>query len=188
MSGWRSSSRSRSPSGLLPPGSPSLPGLHHPGAGPASAAGSICGRTGEDETPGGSSCSSGHQNLCWCLQVKLRLCSASETRTEVQKSLQTLHPRFQRLQEPDSYTVTHQHTEDTISDFICSGRKVSPVEESRGTPPSHTCHVSFPPPGGAVTDTPPAADRVSQRKFQELPGSQLDVGASVHLPEVPRLP
>lgn len=137
MSGWRSSSRSRSPAGLLPPGPPTLPGLRHPGAGPASAAGSICGRTGEDEAPGGSSRSSGRQNLCWCLQVKLRLCSASETRTEVQKSLQTLHPRFQRLQEPDSYTVTHQHTEepgpaDTISDFICSGRKVSPDEESRG--------------------------------------------------------
>lgn len=138
------------------------------------------------ETPGRSSCSSGHQNLCWCLQVKLRLCSASETRTEVQKSLQTLHPRFQRLQEPDSYTVTRQHTEepgsaDTISDFICSGRKVSPVEESRGTPPSHTCPVSFPPPGGAVTDTPPAVDGVSQRKSQELPGSQLDVDASACL-------
>ncbi|NP_001027872.1 nicotinate phosphoribosyltransferase [Takifugu rubripes] len=40
-------------------------------------------------------------------QVTARLCSATETRTEVQTALKTLHPRHQRLQEPDSYTVIH---------------------------------------------------------------------------------
>lgn len=45
------------------------------------------------------------------LQVTARLCSATETRTEVQTALKTLHPRHQRLQEPDSYTVSHVHTE-----------------------------------------------------------------------------
>ncbi|XP_040896140.1 nicotinate phosphoribosyltransferase isoform X1 [Toxotes jaculatrix] len=38
-------------------------------------------------------------------QVTHRLCSAAETRAKVQGSLQTLHPRHKRLQEPDSYTV-----------------------------------------------------------------------------------
>ncbi|CAF95247.1 unnamed protein product, partial [Tetraodon nigroviridis] len=38
-------------------------------------------------------------------QVTRRLSSATETRTEVQNSLQTLHPRYKRLQEPDCYTV-----------------------------------------------------------------------------------
>lgn len=45
------------------------------------------------------------------LQVTARLCSATETRTEVQNSLKTLHPQHKRLQEPDPYTVTHLHTE-----------------------------------------------------------------------------
>uniref|UniRef100_A0A3Q3X244 Nicotinate phosphoribosyltransferase n=1 Tax=Mola mola TaxID=94237 RepID=A0A3Q3X244_MOLML len=38
-------------------------------------------------------------------QVTHPLCSAAETRVKVQSSLQTLHPRHKRLQEPDSYTV-----------------------------------------------------------------------------------
>ncbi|XP_041862657.1 nicotinate phosphoribosyltransferase isoform X3 [Melanotaenia boesemani] len=38
-------------------------------------------------------------------QVTQPLCSAAETRTKVQSSLQTLNPRHKRLQEPDSYTV-----------------------------------------------------------------------------------
>ncbi|XP_031138165.1 nicotinate phosphoribosyltransferase isoform X1 [Sander lucioperca] len=38
-------------------------------------------------------------------QVTHPLCSAAETRAKVQSSLQTLHPRHKRLQEPDSYTV-----------------------------------------------------------------------------------
>ncbi|XP_069009034.1 nicotinate phosphoribosyltransferase isoform X2 [Embiotoca jacksoni] len=38
-------------------------------------------------------------------QVTQPLCSAAETRAKVQSSLQTLHPRHKRLQEPDSYTV-----------------------------------------------------------------------------------
>ncbi|TDH08927.1 hypothetical protein EPR50_G00102940 [Perca flavescens] len=38
-------------------------------------------------------------------QVTHPLCSAAETRAKVQGSLQTLHPRHKRLQEPDSYTV-----------------------------------------------------------------------------------
>ncbi|XP_045906675.1 nicotinate phosphoribosyltransferase [Micropterus dolomieu] len=38
-------------------------------------------------------------------QVTHPLCSAAETRAKVQVSLQTLHPRHKRLQEPDSYTV-----------------------------------------------------------------------------------
>ncbi|KAM9364655.1 nicotinate phosphoribosyltransferase isoform 2-T2 [Pholidichthys leucotaenia] len=38
-------------------------------------------------------------------QVAQALCSTSETRAKVQRSLQTLHPRHKRLQEPDSYTV-----------------------------------------------------------------------------------
>uniref|UniRef100_A0A3B3TKH9 Nicotinate phosphoribosyltransferase n=1 Tax=Poecilia latipinna TaxID=48699 RepID=A0A3B3TKH9_9TELE len=38
-------------------------------------------------------------------QVTEPLCSAAETRAKVQSSLQTLHPRHKRLQEPDSYTV-----------------------------------------------------------------------------------
>ncbi|KAM4574722.1 nicotinate phosphoribosyltransferase [Fundulus diaphanus] len=38
-------------------------------------------------------------------QVKEPLCSAAETRAKVQSSLQTLHPRHKRLQEPDSYMV-----------------------------------------------------------------------------------
>ncbi|XP_047444085.1 nicotinate phosphoribosyltransferase [Mugil cephalus] len=38
-------------------------------------------------------------------QITQPLCSAVETRAEVQASLQTLHPRHKRLQEPDSYTV-----------------------------------------------------------------------------------
>lgn len=33
------------------------------------------------------------------------LCSAAETRAKVQSSLQTIHPRHKKLQEPDSYTV-----------------------------------------------------------------------------------
>ncbi|XP_028260432.1 nicotinate phosphoribosyltransferase isoform X2 [Parambassis ranga] len=38
-------------------------------------------------------------------QVTQPLCSAAETRAKVQVSLQTLHPRHKKLQEPDSYTV-----------------------------------------------------------------------------------
>ncbi|XP_059197030.1 nicotinate phosphoribosyltransferase isoform X2 [Centropristis striata] len=38
-------------------------------------------------------------------EVTHPLCSAAETRAKVQSSLQTLHPRHKRLQEPDSYTV-----------------------------------------------------------------------------------
>ncbi|XP_034736403.1 nicotinate phosphoribosyltransferase [Etheostoma cragini] len=38
-------------------------------------------------------------------QVTHPLCSAAETRAKVQSSLQTLHPRHKRLQEPDSYPV-----------------------------------------------------------------------------------
>ncbi|XP_068581191.1 nicotinate phosphoribosyltransferase isoform X2 [Cebidichthys violaceus] len=38
-------------------------------------------------------------------QVTHPLSSAAETRVKVQSSLQTLHPRHKRLQEPDSYTV-----------------------------------------------------------------------------------
>ncbi|XP_023146418.2 LOW QUALITY PROTEIN: nicotinate phosphoribosyltransferase [Amphiprion ocellaris] len=38
-------------------------------------------------------------------QVTQPLCSTAETRAKVQSSLQTLHPRHKRLQEPDSYTV-----------------------------------------------------------------------------------
>ncbi|XP_032381274.1 nicotinate phosphoribosyltransferase isoform X2 [Etheostoma spectabile] len=38
-------------------------------------------------------------------QVTHPLCSAAETKAKVQSSLQTLHPRHKRLQEPDSYTV-----------------------------------------------------------------------------------
>ncbi|XP_026178783.1 nicotinate phosphoribosyltransferase isoform X2 [Mastacembelus armatus] len=38
-------------------------------------------------------------------QVTQRLCSTAETRAKVQTSLQTLHPRHKRLQEPDTYTV-----------------------------------------------------------------------------------
>ncbi|XP_010788223.1 nicotinate phosphoribosyltransferase-like [Notothenia coriiceps] len=38
-------------------------------------------------------------------QVTQPLCSATETRAKVQSSLQTLHSRHKRLQEPDSYTV-----------------------------------------------------------------------------------
>ncbi|KAM4740073.1 nicotinate phosphoribosyltransferase isoform 2-T2 [Anableps anableps] len=38
-------------------------------------------------------------------EVTEPLCSAAETRAKVQSSLQTLHPRHKRLQEPDSYTV-----------------------------------------------------------------------------------
>uniref|UniRef100_H3CL58 nicotinate phosphoribosyltransferase n=1 Tax=Tetraodon nigroviridis TaxID=99883 RepID=H3CL58_TETNG len=41
-------------------------------------------------------------------QVTRRLSSATETRTEVQNSLQTLHPRYKRLQEPDCYTALHE--------------------------------------------------------------------------------
>ncbi|KAM7012219.1 nicotinate phosphoribosyltransferase isoform 2-T2 [Tautogolabrus adspersus] len=38
-------------------------------------------------------------------QVTHPPCSAAETRAKVQSSLQTLHPRHKKLQEPDSYTV-----------------------------------------------------------------------------------
>ncbi|XP_060934845.1 nicotinate phosphoribosyltransferase [Limanda limanda] len=38
-------------------------------------------------------------------QVTHPPCSAAETRAKVHSSLQTLHPRHKRLQEPDSYTV-----------------------------------------------------------------------------------
>nr|XP_046248082.1 nicotinate phosphoribosyltransferase isoform X2 [Scatophagus argus] len=38
-------------------------------------------------------------------QIAHPLCSAAETRAKVQSSLQTLHPRHKRLQEPHSYTV-----------------------------------------------------------------------------------
>ncbi|XP_037625103.1 nicotinate phosphoribosyltransferase [Sebastes umbrosus] len=38
-------------------------------------------------------------------QVTHPLCSAAETRAKVQSSLQTLHHRHKRLQEPESYTV-----------------------------------------------------------------------------------
>lgn len=38
-------------------------------------------------------------------QVRYPLCSAKETRAKVQSSLQTLHPRHKKLQDPDSYTV-----------------------------------------------------------------------------------
>ncbi|XP_029285039.1 nicotinate phosphoribosyltransferase [Cottoperca gobio] len=38
-------------------------------------------------------------------QVAHPLCSAAETRAKVQSSLQTLHPRHKKLQEPDCYTV-----------------------------------------------------------------------------------
>lgn len=38
-------------------------------------------------------------------QVTHPLCSAAESRAKVQSSLQNLHPRHKRLQEPDSYTV-----------------------------------------------------------------------------------
>ncbi|XP_074523797.1 nicotinate phosphoribosyltransferase isoform X2 [Halichoeres trimaculatus] len=38
-------------------------------------------------------------------QVTHPLCSAAETRAKVQSSVQTLHPRHKRLQDPDSYTV-----------------------------------------------------------------------------------
>ncbi|XP_070687921.1 nicotinate phosphoribosyltransferase isoform X2 [Pempheris klunzingeri] len=38
-------------------------------------------------------------------QVTHPLCSAAETRAKVQGSLQTLHPRHKRLQEPESYSV-----------------------------------------------------------------------------------
>lgn len=41
-----------------------------------------------------------------CFQVTQPLCSAAETRAKVQISLQTLHPRHKKLQEPDSYTVS----------------------------------------------------------------------------------
>ncbi|KAM3876535.1 nicotinate phosphoribosyltransferase [Diretmus argenteus] len=38
-------------------------------------------------------------------QVTHPLCSAAESRAKVQSSLENLHPRHKRLQEPDSYTV-----------------------------------------------------------------------------------
>ncbi|XP_029989095.1 nicotinate phosphoribosyltransferase [Sphaeramia orbicularis] len=38
-------------------------------------------------------------------EVTHPLCSAKETRAKVQVSLQSLHPRHKRLQDPDSYTV-----------------------------------------------------------------------------------
>uniref|UniRef100_A0A1A8RIH1 nicotinate phosphoribosyltransferase n=1 Tax=Nothobranchius rachovii TaxID=451742 RepID=A0A1A8RIH1_9TELE len=38
-------------------------------------------------------------------QITQPLCSAAESRAKVQSSLQALHPRHKRLQEPDSYTV-----------------------------------------------------------------------------------
>uniref|UniRef100_A0A3Q3IDT2 Nicotinate phosphoribosyltransferase n=1 Tax=Monopterus albus TaxID=43700 RepID=A0A3Q3IDT2_MONAL len=44
-------------------------------------------------------------SLCQEMFVTQPLCSAAETRAKVQSSLQTLHPRHKRLQEPDSYTV-----------------------------------------------------------------------------------
>ncbi|XP_071342629.1 nicotinate phosphoribosyltransferase isoform X2 [Trachinotus anak] len=51
------------------------------------------------------------QVTCLCQEVFTKgqvthpPCSAAETRAKVQGSLQTLHPRHKRLQEPDSYTV-----------------------------------------------------------------------------------
>ncbi|XP_029683959.1 nicotinate phosphoribosyltransferase isoform X1 [Takifugu rubripes] len=51
-------------------------------------------------------------------QVTARLCSATETRTEVQTALKTLHPRHQRLQEPDSYTVALSPTlQELLTEF-----------------------------------------------------------------------
>ncbi|XP_071010691.1 nicotinate phosphoribosyltransferase [Oncorhynchus clarkii lewisi] len=38
-------------------------------------------------------------------QITQPLCSTAETREKVQSSIQTLHPRHKRLQEPDSYKV-----------------------------------------------------------------------------------
>nr|XP_046156270.1 nicotinate phosphoribosyltransferase [Oncorhynchus gorbuscha] len=38
-------------------------------------------------------------------QITQPLCSTAETREKVQSSIQTLHPRHKRLQEPDSYIV-----------------------------------------------------------------------------------
>lgn len=65
----------------------------------------------------GESCCASHHNISWWLQVTRRLCSATELRTEVQKSLETFHPRYKRLQEPDSYTVTRLHTDKPPSGF-----------------------------------------------------------------------
>ncbi|XP_054645011.1 nicotinate phosphoribosyltransferase isoform X1 [Dunckerocampus dactyliophorus] len=47
-------------------------------------------------------------------QVTQPLSSAAETKAQVQDSLQSLHPRHKRLQEPDSYTVALSETLHTL--------------------------------------------------------------------------
>uniref|UniRef100_A0A3Q2P089 nicotinate phosphoribosyltransferase n=1 Tax=Fundulus heteroclitus TaxID=8078 RepID=A0A3Q2P089_FUNHE len=88
-------------------------------------------------------------------QVKEPLCGAAETRAKVQSSLQTLHPRHKRLQEPDSYMV----------------------RLTRRFPHCH-CHSTFfiqktlrpwlsLPPGGALRETPPHGHRAPKRQQQQ---------------------
>ncbi|KAF6718644.1 Nicotinate phosphoribosyltransferase [Oryzias melastigma] len=62
-----------------------------------------CGDSPASVTPAQVSCL--RQEVFLKGQVTQPLCSAAETRAKVQSSLQTLHPRHKRLQEPDSYTV-----------------------------------------------------------------------------------
>lgn len=45
-------------------------------------------------------------NLCFCAQVTYPISSASESREHAQISLQRLHPRHKKLQEPHIYTVS----------------------------------------------------------------------------------
>lgn len=71
------------------------------------------------------------------MQVTRRLGSAAETRTEVRNSLKTLHARYKRLQEPDSYTVTHVHTEEPLERVA----QVRPPE-SPPVPPPHQVALS----------------------------------------------
>lgn len=176
MFGCGSPPTTGSPSELLPSGLRWLRPLRHPGAGSASAAGGLCGRTGEDQTSleevqsqrGLRRFLLGGDFISWWLQVTARLGSATETRTEVQKTLRTLRPGHQRLQEPDSYTVSPVHTQAHV--HTLPGIHSSVVGET-----SLTLGRSFPPPGGAVAEASAAADRVSHSQLQQLPRGQLAV-------------
>lgn len=103
-------------------------------------------------------------------QVTQRLCSAAETRAKVQSSVQTLHPRHKRLQEPDSYTVSLRH----ISSQPQCKRKTKRPKQLKPVP----CLVlTPPPPGGAVRETPQPGHRDPKRQLrqQQLPLSQLKI-------------
>nr|XP_043900867.1 nicotinate phosphoribosyltransferase isoform X2 [Solea senegalensis] len=54
-------------------------------------------------------------------EVTQPLCSAAETRAKVQSSLQTLHPRHKRLQEPDTYSVAVSEKLHNLVTELCKG-------------------------------------------------------------------